>query len=253
MSRGCFWSEVCRVPIAGKSATFPLDLLNPQKSLRSTPFATLRIPNSPASPSGGRGVERCGRSCGLKSIRKAERLPCIQARVHVTSPITLQVSRLERTARPEPVVTMTLTAPVGLITTLPSAHDRAVKRLAEGRGAFEPTILAFSVPIISIVADVNRARTLRRVTKETGCQTLAANPRHPPGRGQCGVHVIARLEPLRSVAGTARRRQRLRATANTNDLMPFPKDICEPEGELRLTHTEAADNDVSTTRHQARA
>jgi len=57
----------------------------PKKSLRSTPFTTLRIPNSHASPSGGRGVERCGRSCGLKSIRKAECLPRIQAQVQVTS------------------------------------------------------------------------------------------------------------------------------------------------------------------------
>lgn len=55
---------------------------------------------------------------------------------------------------------------------------QASKRLAEGGGEFEPTILAFSVLIISIVVDINRVYTLRKVAQETGSQALAADALH---------------------------------------------------------------------------
>jgi cation diffusion facilitator family transporter len=55
---------------------------------------------------------------------------------------------------------------------------QASKRLAEGGGEFEPTVLAFSVLIISIIVDINRVHTLRKVAKETGSQALAADALH---------------------------------------------------------------------------
>lgn len=51
-------------------------------------------------------------------------------------------------------------------------------RLRSGGGDFEPTVLAFAVLIISIVVDVNRVRVLRKVSKETGSQALAADAIH---------------------------------------------------------------------------
>lgn len=51
----------------------------------------------------------------------------------------------------------------------------ASRRIAEGGGEFEPTPLAFTVLIISIVVDINRVIGLRRVAKETGSQALAAD------------------------------------------------------------------------------
>jgi cation diffusion facilitator family transporter len=52
------------------------------------------------------------------------------------------------------------------------------KRLSEGGGHFEPTVLAFAVLIISIIVDINRVYTLRRVAKETGSQALDADALH---------------------------------------------------------------------------
>lgn len=55
---------------------------------------------------------------------------------------------------------------------------QASRRIAEGGGEFEPTPLAFGVLIISIVVDINRVRSLRKVAKETGSQALAADAIH---------------------------------------------------------------------------
>lgn len=52
------------------------------------------------------------------------------------------------------------------------------KRLSEGGGDFEPTPLAFAVLIISIIVDINRVYTLRKVARETGSQALAADALH---------------------------------------------------------------------------
>ena len=52
------------------------------------------------------------------------------------------------------------------------------KRLSEGGGDFEPTTLAFAVLIISIIVDINRVYTLRKVAKETGSQALEADALH---------------------------------------------------------------------------
>ncbi len=54
----------------------------------------------------------------------------------------------------------------------------AVQRLQEGGGEFEPTILAFVVLGISIIIDINRVYTLRKVARETGSQALAADALH---------------------------------------------------------------------------
>src|SRR5690606_14952316 len=72
------------VPIARKPATLRLDLLCCPKSLRSTPFPTIRIRGLPAPPSGARGVESCDRNHGLKSIRDAQpiRPPERKLRLH---------------------------------------------------------------------------------------------------------------------------------------------------------------------------
>jgi len=51
-------------------------------------------------------------------------------------------------------------------------------RLAAGGGEFEPTLLAFAVLIVSIVVDLNRVYSLRKVAKETGSQALAADALH---------------------------------------------------------------------------
>jgi divalent metal cation (Fe/Co/Zn/Cd) transporter len=51
-------------------------------------------------------------------------------------------------------------------------------RLKSGGGAFEPTILAFAVLVISIIVDINRVRALRKVADETGSQALAADAIH---------------------------------------------------------------------------
>lgn len=55
---------------------------------------------------------------------------------------------------------------------------QAFRRIAEGGGEFEPTVLAFSVLIISILIDINRVIGLRKVAKETGSQALAADAIH---------------------------------------------------------------------------
>jgi cation diffusion facilitator family transporter len=55
---------------------------------------------------------------------------------------------------------------------------QASKRLAEGGGQFEPTVLAFAVLIVSIIVDINRVYTLRKVATETGSQALAADALH---------------------------------------------------------------------------
>ncbi len=54
----------------------------------------------------------------------------------------------------------------------------ASRRITEGGGEFEPTPLAFAVLIISIIVDINRVRSLRKVAKETGSQALAADAIH---------------------------------------------------------------------------
>jgi cation diffusion facilitator family transporter len=55
---------------------------------------------------------------------------------------------------------------------------QAVKHLAAGPGEFEPTPLAFGVLIASIIVDVNRVYSLRKVAKETGSEALAADALH---------------------------------------------------------------------------
>lgn len=54
----------------------------------------------------------------------------------------------------------------------------AWERLKSGGGEFEPTLLAFGVLIVSIIVDVNRVLTLRKVAKDTGSQALAADAMH---------------------------------------------------------------------------
>lgn len=54
----------------------------------------------------------------------------------------------------------------------------AYDRLMQGGGEFEPTILAFCVLIVSIIIDINRVYTLRKVARETGSQALAADALH---------------------------------------------------------------------------
>jgi cation diffusion facilitator family transporter len=55
---------------------------------------------------------------------------------------------------------------------------QGTKRLSEGGGDFEPTVLAFAVLIVSIIVDINRVYTLRKVAKETGSQALDADALH---------------------------------------------------------------------------
>lgn len=55
---------------------------------------------------------------------------------------------------------------------------QASRRIAEGGGEFEATPLAFAVLIISIVVDINRVMSLRKVARETGSQALAADALH---------------------------------------------------------------------------
>jgi cation diffusion facilitator family transporter len=55
---------------------------------------------------------------------------------------------------------------------------QGTKRLSEGGGDFEPTTLAFAVLVISIIVDINRVYTLRKVAKETGSQALEADALH---------------------------------------------------------------------------
>lgn len=55
---------------------------------------------------------------------------------------------------------------------------QAFRRLSEGGGEFEPTLLAFAVLIISIIVDINRVIGLRKIAKETGSQALAADAIH---------------------------------------------------------------------------
>lgn len=55
---------------------------------------------------------------------------------------------------------------------------QASRRIAEGGGEFEPTPLAFAVLIISIIVDINRVRSLRKVARETGSPALAADAIH---------------------------------------------------------------------------
>jgi cation diffusion facilitator family transporter len=54
----------------------------------------------------------------------------------------------------------------------------AIDRLKTGGGEFEPSILAFGVLIVSILVDITRVYTLRRVARETGSQALAADAIH---------------------------------------------------------------------------
>ncbi len=51
-------------------------------------------------------------------------------------------------------------------------------RLKSGGGEFEPTVLAFGVLIASIIVDITRVITLRRVSRQTGSQALAADAIH---------------------------------------------------------------------------
>ena len=51
-------------------------------------------------------------------------------------------------------------------------------RLKTGGGDFEPTVLAFVVLIVSIMVDITRVITLRRVARETGSLALAADAIH---------------------------------------------------------------------------
>ena len=55
---------------------------------------------------------------------------------------------------------------------------QAWERLKTGGGEFEPTVLAFGVLIVSIIVDITRVYTLRRVARETGSQALAADAIH---------------------------------------------------------------------------
>jgi cation diffusion facilitator family transporter len=54
----------------------------------------------------------------------------------------------------------------------------AVDRLKTGGGEFEPSMLAFGVLIASILVDITRVYTLRRVARQTGSQALAADAIH---------------------------------------------------------------------------
>ena len=55
---------------------------------------------------------------------------------------------------------------------------QAWERLKTGGGEFEPTVLAFGVLIVSIIVDITRVYTLRRVARDTGSQALAADAIH---------------------------------------------------------------------------
>ncbi len=55
---------------------------------------------------------------------------------------------------------------------------QAWERLKTGGGDFEPTVLAFGVLIVSIIVDITRVYTLRRVARDTGSQALAADAIH---------------------------------------------------------------------------
>ncbi|MDR0788511.1 MAG: cation-efflux pump [Gemmatimonadota bacterium] len=54
----------------------------------------------------------------------------------------------------------------------------ASRRIAQGGGHVEPTPLVFGVLIISILVDINRVHSLRKIAMETGSQALAADAIH---------------------------------------------------------------------------